>query len=516
MKKVRIMGTAAGRMAALARKAVFCGTLFVCCAGAGFAQSFGSVDNDKADEETEVDSQRGFNAQVDIDMNLFQATATAYSDADKRFRQGEPLHRTNSFLIDNYPLGGFNILDGTSVSFGYNGDWYGGNLSVGSGGLGGIKAWVSFFDGKLKISGGNDIGYGYADSQGADAGLRVYDDHDLRTTGDDAKYSVDSNKNPDNITQDKGILFELDFDPLKIAFAGGGNPDDVSKNTGSLISATNDDPIYGQSFQYGINIGGKLGELFKVNGAYILQSSKKETSYEYNLTTGKIIAKAADAEVWNHLFGLYGSYYPLGGDRLGVTLGYAGILVKYLDKFDVDSKTTMPEVMKHGVNLTARYKTDKLTVKTDHNYSFWKDKNYDIYNLYKTETSKMKDYGLMPDNDKSDMSEVVHSFLWNGAGASYLFSETVEGSIYARNLLRIDESPEYKMTTMYLALELKSTFRLSPQVEAYAGLTWRYTGRTASKDLARDSGEFGKVPATETSDSVNMVQIPVGITVKLQ
>ncbi|MDR1232613.1 MAG: hypothetical protein LBK61_14575, partial [Spirochaetaceae bacterium] len=473
--------------------------------------------NDKADEETEIDSQRGFSAQVDIDTNLFQATATAYSDADKRFKLGESLHRTNSFLIDNYPLGGFNILDGTGVSVGYNGDWYGGNLSVGKDGLGGIKAWVSFFDGKLKISGGNDIGYGYADSQGADAGLRVYDDHDLRTTTDGYNPSVDSSKNPDNITQDRGILFELDFAPLKIAFAGGGNLDDVSKNTGSVMSAPNDDPVYGHSFQYGANIGYKAGELFKVNGAYVLQSSKKESSFVYDYPTGKIVADAPDAEVWNHLFGLYGSLYPLGGDRLGVTLGYAGVYVKYLDKFSVDSRTAMPEVLKHGANLTARYKTDKLTVKTDHNYSFWTDKNYDIYNLYKSARDKMTDYGLLADtNDKSSMSEVVHSFLWNGAGASYLFSETAEGSVYARNLLRVDESPEYKMTTMYFSLELKSTFRLSPQVEAYAGLTWRYTGRTASEALVRDSGEFGTNPAAETSDSVNMIQIPVGITVKLQ
>ncbi|MDR1230493.1 MAG: hypothetical protein LBK61_03720 [Spirochaetaceae bacterium] len=514
MKKVRIIETVAGRTAAFAKRAVFCGALIVCCAGTGFAQSFGSVDNAKADEETEVDSQRGFNAQVDIDTNLFQATVTSFSDANKR-NADQSLPRTNSFLIDNYPLGGFNILDGTSVTFGYNGDWYGGNLSVGSGGLGGVKAWVSFFDGKLKISGGDSIGYGYADSQGADAGLRVYDDHDLDSTSKSP--SVDSSKNPDNITQDKGILFELDFDPLKIAFAGGGNLEDVSEKTGSLQSADNADPMYGHSFQYGANIGFKVGELFKINGAYILQSSKKESLFRYEGTIGKIVATEAKAEVWNHLFGLYGSLYPLGGDRLGVTLGYAGVFVKYLDEFDIDSKTTMPEVLKHGVNLTARYKTDKLTVKTDHNYSFWTDKNYDIYNLYKPEGNKMKDYGLLPDtNDASDISEVVHSFLWNGAGASYLFSETVEGSIYARNLLRIDETTEYKMTTMYLALELKSTFRLSPQVEAYAGLTWRYTGRTASENLTRDSKEFGANPAAETSDSVNMVQIPVGITVKLQ
>jgi hypothetical protein len=489
--------------------------LFVCCAWAGFSQSFGTVDYDKADAETTVDDRRGFTAQVDIDTNLFQATWTKFSDADQRFNLPS-LHRTNSFLIDNYPFGGFNILDDTNVAFGYNGDWYGGNLSLNSGGLGGIKAWLSFFDGKLKISGGNDIGYGYADSQGADAGLRVYDDH-VRTTIDRNNTSVDSNTNPDNITQDKGILLELNLDPVKIALAGGGNIDDVSQNIGNLISATNDDPIYGYSFRYGSNVGGKIGDIAKINGTYILQAAKKETEYLYDTTSGKIIAKSPDAETWSHLFGLYGSYYPWGNDRLGITLGYAGIFVKYLDEFDVNSKTTMPSVLKHGVNLTARYKTDKLTIKTDHNYSFWTDKNYNIYNLYKPAEEKMKDYGLLADtSDASEMSEVAHSFLWNGIGASYHFTPVFEGSIYTRNLLRTDETPEYKMTTMYFSLEIKSTFRLGPHVETYVGVTWQYTGRTTSESIARESGEFGANPPAETRDSVNVIQIPLGVTVKLQ
>ncbi|MDR2069939.1 MAG: hypothetical protein LBP81_00775, partial [Treponema sp.] len=462
------------------KKIALCWSIFACCAGMAFAQSFGSVDNDKAETETVVDEQKGFTAQVDIDTSLFQATQTEFSDAKERFREGESLHRTNSFLIDNYPFGGFNVLDDTNVSFGYNGNWYGGNLSLNSGGMGGVKAWLSFFDGKFKISAGNDIGYGYADSQGADAGLRVYDDH-VRTSDDRQNATVDSSKNPDNITQDKGILFEFDLDPFKIAAAGGGNIGDVSKNIGSLMSAANDEPIYGHSFQYGINAGGRIGGgLAKVNGAYILQSVKDVSEYRYNSTAGKIVAISADAETWNHLFGLYASLYPWRDDRLGITLGYAGVFIKYLEEYDVNFTTAMPQLLKHGVNLTARYKTDALTIKTDHNYSFWSDKNYNIYNLYKPAEDKMKDYGLEADTSAvSSMADVAHSFLWNGIGASYRFSPVIEGSIYTRNLLRTDESPEYKMTTMYFSLELKSTFRLGPHVEAYGGLTWHYTGRTA-------------------------------------
>jgi hypothetical protein len=302
------------------KTSVFCFALLVCCAGVGFAQSFGSVDNDKAEIETVIDEGKGFTVQVDIDTNLFQATQTSYSDADQRFHDLN-FHRTNSFSIDNYPFGGFNIFNDTNVAFGYNGDWYGGNLSLssddGNAKIGGIKAWVSFFDNKLKITAGNDIGYGYADSQGADAGLRVYDDH-VCTFADRTNETVDSNRNPDNITQDNSVLFEFNLDPLKIALAGGGSLDGVNKNMGRFISATNDDPIYGYSFRYGVNVGGKIGDHAKINAAYILDADKKveDTSgknsvgYRYDPTAGKIIVISADTETWNHLFGLYGSFYP--------------------------------------------------------------------------------------------------------------------------------------------------------------------------------------------------------------
>ncbi|MDR1466763.1 MAG: hypothetical protein LBI40_04015 [Treponema sp.] len=493
----------------------YCG-MMLCCAWSVFAQSFGSVDNDKAETETVIDERKGFTAQVDIDTNLFQMTQTKFSDAKERFQ------RTDYFLIDNYPLGGFNILGDTNVAFGYNGEWYGGNLSVNSGGLGGIKAWLGFFNNKLKITAGDDIGYGYADSQGADAGLRVYDDNVRTNNGgqpDDDDTTVDSSKNPDNITQDKGLLIEIDLDPLKIAVAGGGNVSDVAAAIGSVqADNTKYDPMYGYNFQYGANVGYKIGGLAKLNGSYVLQAAKDETKYEYNPRADKIVPRVADAETLTHLFGAYASVYPWGDDRLGVTVGYAGVFIKYLDAFSYDSETTMPQIFKNGVNLTARYKTDKLTIKTDHNLSFWTDKNYRIYNWYKPDESKLKDYGLLnKSNDSSDMSDVSHFFLWNGLGASYKFTPVIEGSIYTRNLLREDKTEEYKMTISYFSLELKSTFHFSPNVEAYAGITWLYTARTASESLARQTTEFvgGNAPK-QTDDFVNMIQIPVGFTVKLQ
>lgn len=481
--------------------------------GSVLAQSFGSVAHDKAEAETIVDDDRGFSAQAKVETNLFQLSVTQFSDAKERYR------RTDSLVTDNYPFGGFNIFNDTNVAFGYNSSWFGGKFSLGSGGMGGIKAWVGFFDNKLKISAGTDVGYGYADSQGADAGLRVYDDH-TRNMQEGINYAefdvVDSNKNPDNITQDKGILFEIELEPVKIAFAGGGNMKDIGKNMGSFMSASNNDPIYGHSMQYGLNIGSRLGPFAKINGAYIFQSNRDETRFEYNAKADRIVALRPDAEVSDHLFGVYASYYPLGNDALGFTLAYAGVYTRYLEEFSVDSRTAIPSVFKNGLNLTARYRADRLTIKTDHNFSFWSDKNYRIYNFYKPEIQRMKDYGLLAaSNDASDVSDVSHSFLWNGLGASYRLTRALEGSIYARNLIRADETPEYKMIINYFSLELKTIFFLASSVEAYAGITYRYTGRSVSESLPKDVSEFGANAPRATSDSVNMIQIPIGLTVKL-
>ena len=481
----------------------------------GSAQSFGSVDNDKADNIIEVDSDRGFAAQIQIDSNLFQLTSTSFSDEKERFL------RSGYTLIDNYPFGGTNILDNTNVGFAYNGVWYGGGVSVSKDGIGGIKGWLGFLNGKIKISAGNDIGYTYADSQGADAGLRVYDDS-VRNTGEGEKENetIDTNKNPDNISQDQGFLLEFDLNPLKIALAGGGNFIDIGKNMGSVqmirTATYQQDPVYGHRLQYGANIGYRIGDFAKINGAYILRSEKDETLYEYITATQKIVPKQADTEITTHLFGLYGSIYPFGDDTLGITVGYAGVFVKYLDEFSANSRTVKPRIMKNGVNLTARYVRDKLTIKTDHNYSFWSDKNYRIFNLHKPFVD-LKDYGLKSaDSNASDFADVRHSFLWNGIGAAYFFTPVLEGSIYTRNLIRIDETPKYRMLNDYFSVELKSTFHFSPIVEAYASFVYQYTGRITSKELSADVGEFPGGSPKETIDSKSMFQIPIGLKVKLQ
>jgi len=488
--------------------------LFCVSLPAVYSQAFGSVDHDTDDTRIQVDYDRGFTAQIETKSNLFQLTDVSFSDALERDR------RTDFTLIDNFPFGGTNVLDGTGVRFGYNANRFGGAFAVNRNGLEGVRAWVGFLDSRLRISAGNDIGYSFADSQGG--GLRVYDDH-VRNVGEGEAENptVDSSRNPDDITGGRGVLFEIALDPVKIALAAGGNLSDIAKNIGSVLMVRSgtftQEAVYGHSMHYGVNLGGKLGNIARLNAAYIFQSEKTESMYEFNASIVGIVPRRPDAHVMTHQFGLYGSLYPLRDDSLGITVGYAGVLVNYLDEFLVGADTVQPLVLKNGVNLVARYRVGSLTLRTDHNYSFWEDKNYRIFNLHRPHVD-LRDWGLMSsDSNAADMADVRHSFLWSGVGVSYRFTEMFEGSVYARNLVRVDETPQFRMLNSYFSVELKSTFYLGPSVEAFMGLVFDYTGRSVSRELSATVGEFPSAfTPRDTFDSRTMVKVPIGLTVKLQ
>jgi len=480
------------------------------------AQAFGTVDHDTGDTTIQIDYERGFTAQVESTSNLFQFTDVKFSDALERDR------RSDFTLLDNLPFGGTKILDGTSVRFGYNADWFGGAFSANNNGLEGVRVWLGFIDSRLRISAGNDIGYSFADSQGAGAGLRVYDDH-VRNIGEGQAENptVDSNKNPDNITSGRGVLFELDLDPLKVALAAGGNIGDMAKNIGQVLmvrtGSFTQGAVYGHSMHYGLNLGSMIGDIARVNLAYIFQSEKTASQYTFNMQVNQIVPMRPDAHIMTHQFGLYGSLYPFRDGSLGITIGYAGVLVRYLDEFLVGASTVQPIVLKNGINLAARYRTGNLTLRTDHNYSFWSDKNYRIFNLHRPHVN-LRDWGLMSaDTVAADMAEVHHSFLWNGLGASHRFTQTFEGSIYARNMLRIDETPQYRMLNNYFSVELRSTFHLGSSVEAFMAFVFDYTWRSTSQELSATVGEFpAAFTPRDTFDTRLMVQVPIGLTVKLQ
>jgi len=477
-----------------------------------YAQVFGDVDHDAEDVVIGIDYDRGFTAQIEIRSNLFQVTDVKFSDAEERDR------RTDHTLINNFPFGGTNILDGTTVRFGYSTDRFGGAFSLNHEGLSGIRAWVSFLDGRLRISGGNDIGYSFANTQGAPAGLRIYDDH-VRNVGEGEAENptVDSNKTPDDITGGSGILLEIMLDPVTIAIAAGGNLADHGRVLMVGSGVWTQEAVFGHTVRYGINIGSAIGDIARVNAAYIFESEKNQSQFTFNHALGDIVATRADAHIMTHQFGLFGSVYPFLDDTLGITVGYVGVLVRYLDEFMVDFETVMPTVLKHGINLAARYRVGELTIRTDHNYSFWADRNYRIFNLHRPHVT-LSDWGLASRGTIADsFADVNHSFIWNGLGVSYRFTDTFYGSVSARNLLRIDETPQFRMLNNYFAVELRSTFNFGSSIEAFVGLVFDYTVRSTSAELSDRVGEFPPAfDARDTRDTRMMVQIPMGLTVRLQ
>jgi hypothetical protein len=454
------------------------------------------------------DEKAKFTATIDIDANLFRETITEYSsDIDRQYAHG-------TTATENLPFGNFDFLTDTSVGFTVDKNRYGGNLSLDDkDGIGGIKAWVKF--GSLfKITTGNDIGAGYADYLDADPGMRIY-------TGS-TPADWDASKDPDNITQDKGLLLEMFIKSFSLAFAGqyyDGNVLSLDVNSSAMEHSQWED-VDQKKYGYGARIGYELGQWGKVNVSYVNQyTNVGENNYRLDANR-KPVPAFADTEKATHMFGLYASLTP-PVPGLAVTLGYNGMYTQYLDEFYHGTsmvKTLVPSVFQNGINLNARYKgIEKLTLRTDHNYSFWTDRDYSPFAI----PGKVN-YGLESSVEGATLSNVEHWLLWNGLGAAYEFTRVFKLSLYIRNLYREDTAAQsggtvWKVSWDKFVAELTSTFKMNDSVELYIGLNLENTIHFSAKEVnAQISNMFVSwASPSETTDSKLIFKIPVGITVNL-
>ncbi|MDR3131450.1 MAG: hypothetical protein LBU18_07875 [Treponema sp.] len=458
-----------------------------------------------------ADDARGFTATADVDANALEIKSSNYSNFDER----QYAHGTTSIM---YPFGGFNYKDDTNVSFSYDGGFYGGKLSLNDlaedngDGVGGVKAWVMPFGPVLKISAGTDIGSGYADSLGADPGMRIYNGG--------IPSAWDANKNPDNITQDKGLLLEFNIAPVMIAMAGQYHASQVLSleipNSGHSGWIDVDQRSYG----YGMRIGSEIGSIGKVNVSYINQYTNiGANNYRVN-RNNEAVPAVADAKTGLHMFGAYASLKPL--ENFSFSIGYNGIYTKYLDEFysgAVMVKTLLPQIFQNAVNLNIRYTgIQKTMLRTDHNISFWHDSDYRIFNVPGWENN-----GLNSESLGSDYADVNHLLLWNGFGGAYEFSNKVKFDFYMRNLLRRDTAfqksgSEYVRITDKVVIDAKTFFNLHKSVELYAGITFENMITISSKDInAQIANKFttGTEPKS-TTDTETVIKIPVGIKIRLE
>jgi hypothetical protein len=297
-----------------------------------------------------IDAGNKFTFNLALYVDAFRFEQNAYGHAARRKSVNDQNTRTVTLPFTNPDW----VSDDSNISARYESDWVGGKYTFNKSNItnfGAVQGWVKFGnpDTYLKVIAGNDNDSTYADSLGADPGLRIY-------TGDTGK-NWQATRNPDNITQGNGLVLNGVLGNLTLDFAGSRFNATPQKTQTPKPGTVN---TYGDTenidFQYGGRIGYRFGDFGRVNASYILEYSKLASKYGWDTKNLEIVATAPDAEIFTHYFGVYGTVTPI--KEFGVTLGYSGIITKYLDQYwsiAGDMDTTFPFVWKHAVNLNLRY-----------------------------------------------------------------------------------------------------------------------------------------------------------------
>jgi hypothetical protein len=419
------------------------------------------------------------------------------------------------------------LSDDSTISMGYQSAWYGGKYTFKKSNIvnfGAAQGWVKFGaeDARLKIIAGNDNDFTYADSLGADPGLRVY-------TGGATVKEWQAHENPDNITLGNGIALSGFFKGWTLDLAASEYSVTPQKTQTPKSGTIND---YGDtedlSYQAGGRIGYAAGGFAKINVSYIVEYDQSASKYGWD-SGGNIAPGSADAERWIHRGGVFATATPV--KDVGITLGYSANITKYLDEYYSSAgnlETTFPLIWKHAVNLNARYNGlfgGKLRLRTDNSMTIYKDKNYSVFDVANAAWTLNYNYR----SDGKNYAEIQHFFLWNGLGVEYdlarIENRKIMLAFYGRNLLRIDQAgsniieQRYTFSRDELKLDLQLKYYFSDNTSVFVGLRFQDLITTRSKDLTGQSKEYFidsiKLPggAYETTDHEMAFSIPVGINI---
>jgi hypothetical protein len=489
-------------------------------------------------------ASKGFDVDVHLEVSMFGYEKNEKSDIDLRRWAGN--YKPEMFYLPGARSGDWISDAGFSVS--YDGGFFGGTLGMGTTTLNGrakevsdvgkfttLKAWMMPFGEYLKFSAGVGIGAGYADSQGANPGMRIYNGTE--------QGSWDADRDPDNITQDQGVLLEGFLGPLSLALAGryynptvfalNLNPTTPAPVPGSGENYTNTKWAYQNEveYSYGFRAGYEIGDWGKVNASYILEFSNyygDQQNFYGPDRDNNIVPLFANAETTRHMFGAYASLNPLAG--FGVSLGYNGIVTKYLDEFyslNAWNETSMPIVYQQALNLNLRYTgVDRWAFRTDHNVSFWTDQNYTIFG------TAIKDRGVLSKSQTANLADVDHFLVWNGLGVTYQVSSVWKLDLYLRNLYRLDTaigvtdettraSEEFIFNRDEFKGEFKAKWEPNPNLEFYAGMEAQYQVTGISKNIHQrnvlePSGFVSPNEVKDTKDTNLQIRFPVGLTVRMR
>ena len=493
------------------RKVIF--TILIACILLPFA----------AAQETSDDNRgNGLAVTLDMGVDAFNFTSWNYGSSDIRGRAYQN-HSEIQYLISNW-----NFAKDAKASLEYGGKYFGGSFAFqpqivsGSWTFGAkMKGWARFAF--LRVTLGNDIETNYADWQGSEDGLLLY-------TG--AGW-----ENADNITNSNGLLLEAFPKPFTFAAAAG---DFLSKwdNTERITNNPNDDNIYkdryNTSLSYGARAGYEFGGPGKINASYKIYYNSIANNFRVpGGNFSDLVATKADAEVFRHVFGLYGSFYF--GD-LGLTAGYLGHATVYLPEyFSTQSsirnmvKTAMPVIYKNGIALNLKWKaSDYMTLRMENSFTFWQDKNYDIFgisggdwNLNVATKEKADDYSL-----------IDHIALRNGIGLGYFFTDRIEGKVFLQNILTCwnasgltpaDEKYTYTLAENMSRIELGLNYYFNANAVVYIKMDVSNTITDRSRDLNAATPSYfvehvhnEKPEMVPTIDNKFVVRIPIGFTLNMR
>jgi hypothetical protein len=246
--------------------------------------------------------------------------------------------------------------------------------------------------------------------------------------------------------------------------------------------------------------------------------------------------QGADAEIYNHLFGVYGSLHL--GENTDLTIGYNGALTAYLSEFYNAAargmvKTGYPLVFKNGLNVNARFKLHPITLRTDNSLSFWLDKDYRLFESNNPSPDWTNDRGIQQKSTADNYAEITHFVIWDGIGVNYPLSDKISLDGYLRNLFSMYNAQgtgpggkgTYTLTRDEATFDIGVNLRFNANIDAFIKLGVIYTATYRSEDLNRQSTAFfidnidnslskGKPVPVETLDHSVAFRIPIGIRVK--
>jgi len=495
---------------------------FILSPTAAFSQS-----NDTAENAP------GLTLILDLQTDAFRFFNRTYDTPEIRPKDSQ---NSTSFL---FPISNRDFTTDSRLTLSYDGRVYGGHFTLNQEALetktfGKIGGWVQL--GIFRFTLGNDIESTYADPLGADPGMRLYTGSKLKTKlrrdGVDFSY-----ENADNITGDDGLLVEAFLDSFTIGLAAGDFQYDLAEALSNLPGTNTYGKTEDRKFRYGARVGYNHEDNWRLNASYVVSGETIGSMYEYK--GSDVVPTKPNAESFEHMFGLYGSVYLPSG--LDLTLGYAGHLSSVLKEFygTVGNQKSMvetgvPLVFMNGLNLNARFKAGDLGLRTDNSLSFWKDK--DFSQVFETQRDVFDNKGYLAKAQADRFAEISHFIMWNGFGASYPIAGNLSADLYLRNLLAIysasgvmpSGSGDYTLMRDEIGLELKFTYRIHANAEAYIKLVAQNKMHSRSRDLnSQSDGIFiatinnvseisgGKKPTPiATLDNEFSIYLPIGLVLK--